>query len=308
MTAQLDDFLVRHAPAPLQPIEPGALAARAQVRETLRALAGVADSALERPWPWRDGEVDIRYGVYRQYEALEEARAAIRPLLAGLARLEPPARPMLGAAAAARWELNGVLVGVSDEELDRDPGGGEWTLRQAIGHIIGGQRGYNWGSAWWLSRRDAPPEDYPKYIPEDVSIGMPSDDQEADGTLAELRTRLDDMLDQGTVLFAGLSADDMGVRARWSGIAVDIRFRLFRWASHIREHTVQVEKTLVMLGRPMSEAERIVRLVAAAYGRLEAELWGWPAEPALAKAWAEVGRRLEQVRTDAYAVARAASG
>jgi hypothetical protein len=57
---------------------------------------------------------------------------------------------------------------------------------------------------------------------------------------------------------------------------VSIAFRLGRWSSHIREHTVQVEKTLAELGRAPTEPERLVRLVLAAYGRAEAVVFGQP--------------------------------
>ena len=58
-----------------------------------------------------------------------------------------------------------------------------------------------------------------------------------------------------------------------------IAIRQGRWASHITEHTVQVDKTLVWLGRQPSEVERLVRLVAAAWGRLEANVWPRPVDP-----------------------------
>jgi hypothetical protein len=66
----------------------------------------------------------------------------------------------------------------------------------------------------------------------------------------------------------------MGVSARWAGLPVTIDFRLGRYGSHIREHTVQVDKTLAVLGRRPSEVERLVRLILASYGRLEGLLIG----------------------------------
>ena len=50
-----------------------------------------------------------------------------------------------------------------------------------------------------------------------------------------------------------------------------------RWSSHLREHTIQIEKTLALLGRVPTEPERLVRLTLAAYGRAEAVLFGQPA-------------------------------
>ena len=51
---------------------------------------------------------------------------------------------------------------------------------------------------------------------------------------------------------------------------IPIDFRLGRYGSHIREHTIQVDKTLAMIGRQPTEVERVVRLILESYGRLEA--------------------------------------
>lgn len=277
----LDDFLLGHAPGPLTPLAPALEQARAGLRKALDDLWAIDDTALDKPWPWRGGEeASVRYGLYRQLEALEEAAAANRPLLAEMRGPEPPARPILGTATAARWDLQGLLGGLTEEVLDRDPGDEQWTVRQTLSHIIGGQRGYGWGTAWWLSRRDAPVDDFPQWVPDEVFAGIPSEDSEAEGSIADISRRLDTVLDQTAGLFAALDEPDLAVRARWSGVAVDVRFRLHRWSSHIREHTVQVEKTLVMLGSPLGEVERVVRLIAVAYGRLEEDLYMWPAEDA----------------------------
>ena len=49
----------------------------------------------------------------------------------------------------------------------------------------------------------------------------------------------------------------------WAGFEVDVRFRLHRWPSHFREHTIQIEKTLALLGHQPTEVARIARLTAA---------------------------------------------
>ena len=54
-------------------------------------------TSLERTWDWHDGELDVRYGIYRQYELMEDARARVRPMLAGAAASESP-----GATAGCR--------------------------------------------------------------------------------------------------------------------------------------------------------------------------------------------------------------
>ena len=77
---------------------------------------------------------------------------------------------------------------------------------------------------------------------------MPDEATEADGATGEARRRLADLLDETAERQAGLSRADLALGARWSGFAVDIGFRLGRWGSHIREHTIQVDKTLAGIG------------------------------------------------------------
>src|SRR5205814_347473 len=54
---------------------------------------------------------------------------------------------ILGHASAARWDLQGLLLPVPDRLLDRDPGGGEWTLRATIGHVLEVQERYTAATA-----------------------------------------------------------------------------------------------------------------------------------------------------------------
>jgi len=277
MTAPaIDGVLLRLAPGQPVPLHAGLARARESISAALVALRDVPDPALAHPWP-TGVEVDLRYGFYRQYETLEDARAQIRPMLAAARTHETPARPLVAAASAARWDLHGLLAGLSDDELDRDPGNGEWTVRQTLAHIVSGQRGYGVGTAWWLARRDAPAEDFPSRFPPELDAELPTEEDEGLGSLDEIRSRLDETVDQSAAVFAPLGADLLAARARWSGIPVDIRFRIVRWTSHLREHTIQLDKTLGFIGRPTSEVARLLRLIAAAYGRLEEELFMWPA-------------------------------
>jgi hypothetical protein len=303
----LDDFLARHAPHPPLAVDPRLVAARESLVAALATLAEVRDADLEKPWPWRGDEADVRYGLYRPLEALIDIRAAVRPGLPSALTGESAARPLVGEATAARWEVDGVLAGLSDADLDAAPGGEEWTVRQTLAHIVNGQRAYGWFTAWWHSRRDLPTDDFPPAVPDDVAAELPDESTEADGSLAEIRERLGEVTDMTCAVFAALGPADMTARARWSGYPVDLRFRLTRWPSHIREHTVQVDKTLVMIGRATTEVERVLRLIGAAYGRLEEELYLWPAgESAVSSAAGEVESVLRGVAAEALTVREAA--
>jgi hypothetical protein len=277
VSANVDEFVLRHAPGPTVGLDSSVERARSALNGALVGLRSVQDSQLEFAWEWDGEEADVRYGFYRLLELLEAAEADARRSLGTAVAAE--ARQPIAAATAARWEWHGVLAALDDADLDADPGGGEWTVRQTLQHTVSTQRAYSWVTAWWLSRRDAAENDFPPGFPPDqLSVLTAHEEADGSGPLAEIRARMDDLMDGGAARLALLDPDDLGVRARWSGVAVTVGFRLWRWSSHIREHTVQVDKTLAMLGRTPTEAERLLRVIAAAYGRLESAVIAVPAD------------------------------
>ena len=270
-------LLIRYTPGPTIEVAPAVLGARSALRDAAADLLGVPDSALEAPWPWRDEEADVRYGFYRLIEALDEAGGAVgRALAEGHASGRSPAAPRIAAATVARWDLHGLLAGLDADDFDADPGAGEWSIRQTLGHILTSQRAYGDFTAWWLARSQDelfPPD----VLPDDVTAASNLPDEPAPGSAAQIGARLDQLLDLAAGRLGGLDDAELARRARWAGISVDVGFRLGRWSSHLVEHTLQVDKTLVVLGRTPREVQRLVRLIHAGWGRVEALVF--PMEP-----------------------------
>jgi hypothetical protein len=267
------DPLTELATVPAVPLHPAVVAARAPLAALIADLLAVPDEALERRWRWLPSdidELDVRYGIYRVHERFESAIAAITVGRGGGEAGAPvgPAIPPLQGMTVARWELHGALAGLPAADWEADPGDGEWTVRQTLGHIISSQRMYGWFNAWFLSQGFA--EGEAVRPPASALPEEPSEDDEAVGTAAEVRARLDDVVDENIGAYSALDAGALRVDARWMGMHIPIDFRLGRYGSHIREHTIQVDKTLAMLGRESTEVERIIRLILGSYGRLEA--------------------------------------
>ena len=264
------------ADVPRRPTPPGLAAARDDIAVAARALLTIPDDGLVRPWGWIGGsEEELRYGAYRIGERLELAgiEATDRLRATGVARGR--AADLVASTAAARWDLEGLLAPLPDAVWDADPGNEEWTVRQTMGHVINGQRAYGIGTAWWLGqgwRVDDP--SLPTQSPESIWVDLPDEDAEAVGPPTEVRARLTAIVDDTTERLAGMTAEQLAVGGRWAGFAVDLAFRLGRWGSHIREHAIQVEKTLVMLDRRPTEIDRLVRHVYAAWGRAESVVAG----------------------------------
>jgi hypothetical protein len=250
--------------------------ARAAVRAAAADYLSIPDAALQKVWLYRgvDPEDGVRYGIYRAAETIESADAELEAALAG-APARPPGAIRSAPATIARWALQGRLVALDDKLLDQVPRDGEWTLRQTMAHTVGGQRGYGTFTRWWLTQPLGPgrPERIPAEANAALDRELPPEPTEAAGTIAEICARFDAVLDEWSLRVADLDADALAASARWSGVPVDVDFRLGRWPSHIREHTLQIDKTLDWLGYQPSEPVRIVRDLHATWGRLEARIF-----------------------------------
>ncbi len=245
-------------------------AARSLIERALGDLLAVGDATLDAPWDWPGhGEVDRRYGFFRILEDLDATTAGLE---AG-GRGRPVDEAIVAPATVTRWELIGLLAPLTEADLDADPGDGEWTVRQTVAHIIGSQHSYAVYNDWWRRQGIRTSDAGLPYAPDGLDDPAWDEAIVANGPPDEIRRRLHGGLDDAAILMADLSDDELALGARWSGLPVTVGFRQGRWASHMTEHTVQVDKTLVWLGRQPSEVERLVRQLSAAWGRLEAHLW-----------------------------------
>lgn len=273
---QVDAVLERYGPPAATSVPDWIMDARGGMNAAVGQLLGIGEDALPRRWRWRpdpNGGVEVRYAFFRAIETLAGAAATTARAVGGPAAV-PVSASAFRPATVARWDLHGLLAPLTDADLDLDPGGGEWTIRQTLAHAVNVERAYPSFSAWWLTREQT--AELPPSVPDEVGVGFPEEEEEGIGSVLDIRERLDAAMDGAAERMAGLDDAQLAIPARWSGYAVDVGFRLWRQASHLQEHTVQVEKTFVMLGRQPLEAERLARLVLRAYGQLEAEVYALP--------------------------------
>jgi len=296
--------------APSAPHLPDSLVrARAALDAAATDYLAIPDAALTKVWLFRgvDPEDGVRYGIYRGGETIEVAEAELEAALAG-APARAPGAIRSAPATIARWALQGRLAALDDAMLDRVPREGEWTLRQTLAHTIGGQRGYGVFTRWWLSQPlgEARPARISPEADAALDRELPPEASEAEGSVADIRTRLDQVLDEWAIRVADLDDSALAASAMWSGVPIDIDFRIGRWASHIREHTLQIDKTLDWLGYQPSEPARIVRDMLTTWGRLEARIF--PVAPAgTDAAVAEIlARCAEQLRSGSQSTREAA--
>lgn len=227
---------------------------------------------MDAPWAWRMyDEEGLRFALLMTQHELRDL--AVRLATARDRTGSPPAESERIRAQyhEAYRDLTGLLHRVRDDELDREPAPEQWPIRQVVRHMLGALYGF---SAAVQLATEAHARGEPLREPSDEEFAraraMPAPQAQlasgggrdvANALFAAHRRALDAM---------ALVRDDQLERPAlfWDG-EMPLRFRLHRFEAHLRQHTIQVEKTLLGIGHPATEAERLVRLVHVALASVE---------------------------------------
>jgi len=215
------------------------------------------EEALARPWSWRGRQMDVRYALYR---TLEDAQEVYVRVAAGD---HPESRRILALAQRAFGSLRALLAGIPATLLARAPRAGEWSIQEIVGHVTAVEQRYALQTKYAVDRTDAEAIRIADGKLPSLTPASASADIEALLTrLAAARAETDRWL--GDVPPASMTRPTI-----WAGHEIDVRFRLHRFASHIAEHTVQCEKTLLALGWQPTEGRQVARRLAAVVGEIE---------------------------------------
>lgn len=192
----------------------------------------------------------------------------------------PPslAQQLLTRHREAYRELLALLVDIDPAELTRPPAQGEWSVAQTLRHIDDGERGFFISILAGLEAQT-----------KGEAASMPPRSQEA-ALLAEADPAPTEAADPAELLaayarlhflveakLAGLNDAQLEARSPfWEPQQPSVAFRIGRFSAHLREHTVQIEKTLLALGHIPNEARLRIRSLYRALGRVEGALLGAP--------------------------------
>ena len=174
---------------------------------------------------------------------------------------------------AAYRDLRALLLAVDDEQGALAPAEGEWPLWKVVAHILQAERAFYALTLYAVQRlRDGSQkplemsdEDWVAFWEGDAYNRAVQGEK-----LSEILAYFDGL--HGRVLSDLASTSDEELQALspwWEGEPMTAEFRLHRFDSHLRQHTVQAEKTLHSLGLVPGEALRLLRLVYAALAEVE---------------------------------------
>lgn len=168
-------------------------------------------------------------------------------------------------------DFEALLLDLPDELADVAPAPEEWTLRTIVVHVHHVER-YFYASIRnalaGVELHEPTAEEAAAWVGEEVHI-------RADLSLAETVADYRRMHEQIVAWMAQLGDAGLEVpSAIWEPAPRPILFRILRWASHVREHTNQVEKTLRWLERAPEEGKMLVRQTWAALAEVEGTALG----------------------------------
>lgn len=259
---------------------------RAELEEAVHLLAeqtqGFSDSDLGQPFQWGAHHEGVRFaliGALHELRTLAVQLAAERRR-AGIAQTR--AHHALAQYNFAYRDLAAVMAGVSDAEYEKIPSPGEWPLRYVYGHMVGTERHF-FTLIHYGVRRQREGGDLPASLPEGEAnrllgaydvFRLLMDG----GTRSEMAAYHKANHDRALAEFAGISDAEIDALSLWGeGEPYSVEYRLHRMEAHLRQHTIQIEKTLDQLGHTSNEARRLIRLVFNALSEVEGAMIGAPA-------------------------------
>jgi hypothetical protein len=221
-------------------------------------------------WAWDDYD-GPRFAHLHTVMTLRALAARIRMERSNQGPLLSLAQHALGDARIAYRDLQALLTPLDAAMLDRVPRRGEMTIREVLGHVYKAECYFALSIANALELpggRDAEEDEIRATSHEGRALIRSGAPAEAWQVVAQRHAE---------TLARFVSLTDIEVErmsAMWESKPYPILWRLYRLGAHVREHTIQVEKSLAWMGMAPEEGDLHARQIYAAMGEVEAALMG----------------------------------
>jgi len=246
------------------------------VKDFAALLLPLSEKDLEHEWKWKDhDEEGIRFAFFVTLQELRHLAVALSTLRTKLT----PAQHILSQYHAAYMDLQAALLGLSPEDADKAPAEGEWSVQQAYSHILGTDIGFTSVVRYALEGHRAGSWKPARMSDDDEIriIGMSEEEYRTltggslDGMLAYHREFHPAIIQE----FSKITEKELDLPSTfWEETRFPIQHRLHRYEAHFAQHTVQIDKTLVAIGRAPSESKRLIRKIYAALAEAEGMMIG----------------------------------
>ena len=226
------------------------------------------DADLDRAYAWRDYDEDgLRFALLTAHHILRDTAASVAAARLRAGRPFTEAQRILAQVHEAYRDLTGALAGTSDAELDIDPPDSQWPLREVLGHVLETENAF---LAAILVALDAARAGRPSVSSKEAFEAKRQPTEDPSGSRADALDALFRSHVAMLRLLASVTDAELDTPSFfWESEGYPVRFRMHRFEEHLRQHTIQVDKTLVALGHPPTEAERLVRNLYTALAAVE---------------------------------------
>jgi hypothetical protein len=250
------------------------------IKDLAASAAHMSPADLELPWKWGSYDSEgVRFAFFRINEELRTLAVRLRQARLDAGRPVTQAQSILGNYHAAYYDLNAALLGLDEAGFVTPPAEGEWPVRRTLAHILKADMGFYVVVSYTLARQRSG-DSRPQQIPDEAwepMLGL-NDEQEtalfespAQNLLTYFASFHRRVLDEFTTIAdAELELDSF----YWEDEPYPLRFRLHRFESHLRQHTIQIDKTLAALGLWPGEPLRLMRMIYASLADAEAARLG----------------------------------
>jgi hypothetical protein len=244
-----------------------------------RRLRALDDDELDLYWAWESyDEEGVRFGILRTTEQVADAAVEIAAARSDAGAAPTRAHRLLGRYLVAWRELWSV-ADRADAAIDTPPEDGEWPLRTILDHLVEADLGFLATIRNGLEQERAGVADPRPIRSDEAWVALAEVDEAAwhgafERSLVDIRAFHLGVRDRILARLGSITDAELGAESPfWDGPRPN-RFRLERFESHLRQHTIQAEKAIqAVIGAPR-EVERLLRLLARATGDVEAAALG----------------------------------
>jgi hypothetical protein len=231
------------------------------------------ERSLNQPWQWGDYDEGVRFAFFRVYESLRQKTAVLTAERKIKSAPITAAQHILLQYNLAYRDLQAVLLGVGDALADQRPSEQEWSVRMAVAHMVGAEVSFHFINSTALRAFRSGNPNPPPLQEQDwqtLEESHPFYKIAEQGPLSALMDYYQNLHRQVLADFAFVTDDELELRVWfWESQALPLRFRLHRFDSHLRQHTIQVEKTLPSIGHSPIESRLLLRRIYQALAELE---------------------------------------
>jgi hypothetical protein len=236
----------------------------------------LSEKDLERAWAWKDHDKEgIRFAFFVTLQELRQLAVTLAATRPG----RTPAQHILSQYHAAYVDLQAALLDLPIEDSDRAPAEGEWSVRRTYAHILGAEINFTLAVRYALEchrRGTWSPEPIPDQDADRLA-GISDEDYLAltRGPLERMQAYHRELHPAIVEDFSQITDPELDLPSTlWEETCFPIRHRLHRYEAHFVQHTVQIDKALVAIGRAPSEIQRLLRKIFAALAEAEGYMIG----------------------------------